>query len=213
MKTRMRSIRLRRAAGVLIVFFAAAPRARADGEPGPWQFTLFAGGWNAISNPYVLKTASSSSVVSYGNSHCFGANFGRDVTPQIGIEVGWTRSFPALQLVGSPPVPIQQVTMDTFELDGLWYFSRGRLRPFATLGVGIVNTGSSFGGTNLTIAAGAGVKAFLSRLFAVRADVRFHDTSSGSTGGSAAFCDSNGCYYPRGWYWSVNVTAGLTVAF
>ena len=125
------------------------------------------------------------------------------------------QTSPAQQYTTSPPTKIRDVTMNIFELDSLWYLRRGSIQPYVIFGLGGSSTGSSFGGTNFTAVVGIGVKAFLSRHFAVRADVRA-DASYGNLGaaGDPAFCDAAGCYYYRSsWYWSLPVTAGLTYAF
>jgi len=122
---------------------------------------------------------------------------------------------PAQQYTTSPPTPIRTVVMNIWELDSLWYFRRGTFQPYGIFGLGGASTGSSFGGTNLTIVLGIGVKAFLSPHFAVRADIRW-DNMYGNIGhaGDPAFCDSAGCYFYRTtFYSSLPVTAGITYAF
>jgi hypothetical protein len=145
----------------------------------------------------------------------FGLAVGANVSPLVGIELAWSQTNPAQQFTGSPPTPIRTVIMNIFELDSLWYFHRGTFQAYGTLGVGGSSTGSSFGGTNFMVAIGVGVKAFLSPHFAVRADIKW-DNMYGNLGRSTdpAFCDSAGCYFYRGsWYSSLPVTAGLTYAF
>ena len=70
--------------------------------------------------------------------------------------------------------------MNIFELDSLWYFRRGTFQPYGIFGLGGANTGSSFGGANLTVVVGIGVKAFLSPHFAVRADIRWDNSTATS---------------------------------
>jgi hypothetical protein len=208
--------------GVLLASFstillaAGASAQTGDAGPsGPWQMTLFGGGWNAIGTAYLYRTPEATSDVAFGNAPCYGVSAGLDVSRLVGFELSWTQSNPAQQYVGSPPTPIRKITLNVFELDSLWYFRRGRLQPYGIFGVGGSSTGSSFGGTNFTAVLGLGVKAYLTRHFAVRADVRV-DAMYGNVGlpNGPAFCDSAGCYYYRSsWYWSLPVTAGLTYAF
>lgn len=208
--------RLLGAAGVFALAAAAvAQTPPAPDVAGPWQVTLFGGGWNSITAPYVYVTPTSSAEVGFGNAPEYGLAVGIDATRLLGIELSWTRTSPAQQYTTSPPTPIRTVTMNIIELDSLWYFRRGTFQPYAVFGLGGANTGSSFGGANLTVAMGLGVKAFLSPHLAVRADVRW-DAMYGNVGhaGDAAFCDSAGCYYYRtSWYSSLPVTAGVTFAF
>ncbi len=194
---------------------ASAQTAEPAGPAGPWQLSLFGGGWNSIGTAYLYRAAAGTSEVAFGNAPCFGVSAGLDASRLVGIELSWTQSNPAQQYVGSPPTPIRNVTLNVFELDSLWYFRRGGFQPYGIFGVGGASTGSSFGGTNFTAVLGIGMKAFLSRHFAVRADVRVN-AMYGNEGhpGAPAFCDSAGCYYYRSsWYWSLPVTAGLTYAF
>lgn len=207
----------RLAGGVILAALAAAASAQAPSADvaGPWQVTGFGGGWNSLTDPYIYKTPSGSAEVAFGNAPAFGVAVGVNATHLLGIEVSWTQTNPAQQYATSPPTAIRTVTMNIFELDSLWYLTRGTLQPYGIFGLGGANTGSSFGGANLTVAMGFGIKAFLSPHFAVRADVRW-DAMYGNVGhaGDAAFCDSAGCYYYRTtWYSSLPVTAGLTYAF
>jgi outer membrane protein with beta-barrel domain len=211
-----------RGAGVAAVLLCAAlgeavGSAQTDGEAphGPWQLSLFGGGWNAIGTAYLYRTPSGTADVGFGNAPAFGVSAGLDVSRLSGLELSWMQTSPAQQYAGSPPTPIRTVRLDIFELDSLWYFRRGGFQPYGIFGVGGASTGSSFGGTNFTAAAGIGVKAFLGPHFAVRADVRA-DATYGNVGhpGAPAFCDAAGCYdYRSSWSWSLPVTAGLTYAF
>lgn len=204
-------------AGAAFGLLAAAASAQTvSADPAlSWQVSLFGGGWNSLTAPYVYKTPSSSAEVGFGNAPAFGLSAGRDVNCFVGVELAWTQTSPAQQYTTSPPTKIRDVTMNIFELDSLWYFRRGGFQPYATFGLGGANTGSSFGGANFTVILGLGAKAFLTRHFAVRADVRW-ENMYGNVGhaGDAAFCDSAGCYYYRkSWYSSLPVTAGLTYVF
>jgi len=203
-------------AWVVLLLRASASAQTPDATPhGPWQLSLFGGGWNAIGAAYLYRTPSGASDVAFGNAPVFGASAGRDLSSLAGIELSWMRTNPAQQYVGSPPSPIRNVTLNVFELDSLWYFRRSGFQPYGIFGVGGASTGSSFGGTNFTAVAGIGVKAYLSRHFAFRADVRA-DATYGNVRhpGESAFCDSAGCYFYRSsWFWSLPVTAGLTGAF
>ena len=206
-------------AAMALIFAALAAAARAQTLPpdvaGCWQVSGFGGGWNSITAPYTYTTAAGSAQVGFGNAPAFGVSFGRNVNRLFGLELSWMQTNPAQQYTTSPPTPIRNVVMNIFELDSLWYFRRGTFQPYGIFGLGGANTGSSFGGANLTVALGVGVKAFLSPHFAVRADIRW-DNMYGNVGhaGDPAFCDSAGCYYYRTtWYSSLPVTAGLTFAF
>jgi len=195
---------------------ATASAQTADASPhGPWQLSLFGGGWNAIGTAYLYRTPSGTADVGFGNAPAFGVSAGLDLSRLAGLELSWMRTNPAQQYARSPPAPIRTVTMNVFELDSLWYFRRGGFQPYGIFGVGGASTGSSFGGTNFTAVVGLGVKAYLSRHFAVRVDVRADATYGNVTHpGAPAFCDAAGCYFYRSsWSWSLPVTAGLTYAF
>jgi hypothetical protein len=180
-----------------------------------FQVTVFGGAWNAIGTAYSYKKPSSTVEVGFGNAPAYGLAVGVDASRLLGIELSWMQSNPAHQVAGSPPVPIRTVILNDYEVDSLWYIRRHTFQVFGTLGVGGSSTGSSFGGANFLLVAGLGIKAFVSGHFAIRADVKW-DHVYGNVGhpGDPAFCDSGGCYYYRGsWYSSLPVTAGLTFAF
>lgn len=217
-------MRVRRALLVAIAVWAvrlAAAAQTADApapapdDHGPWQLSLFGGGWNSIGTAYLYRTPGGTEEVAFGNAAAFGASVGLDATRFLGLELSWLQTNPPQQIVGSPPTVFRHVTLNVFELDSLWYFRRGGFEPYAIFGFGGASTGSSFGGTNFTAIVGLGVKAYLSRHFAARADVRANAMYGNvSPAGSAAFCDPAGCYYYRSsWYWALPVTAGLTYAF
>jgi hypothetical protein len=192
-----------------------APEAAAPEPACRFQVTVFGGAWNAIGTAYSYKKPSSTVEVGFGNAPAFGLAFGVNASRLLGLELSWMQSNPAHQITGSPPVPIRTVILNNYELDSLWYVSRGTFQVFGTFGFGGSSTGSSFGGTNFMFVAGLGVKAFLSGHFAIRADVKW-DHTYGNVGrpGDPAFCDAGGCYYYRSsWYSSLPVTAGLTFAF
>ena len=196
-----------------LILVSTAARAQSTPPPataGPWQITLFGGGWNSITVPYVYKTPSATSEVGLSNAPTFGLAAGVDANRLLGIEALWMQANPAQQYTGSPPTEIRTVIMNNFEADSLWYLKRGTLQPYGVFGLGASCTGS-FGGTNFMVVVGAGVKAFLSPHFAIRADVRWLNIYGKR---DPAFCDSAGCYFYRGsWYSSLPVTAGLTYAF
>ncbi len=191
-------MRVRRA--LLAAMAAAALRAGASaqtadaGDHGPFQLSLFGGGWNAIGTAYLYRTAAGTEEVGFGDAAAFGASVGMDASRLLGLELSWLQTNPPQQVVGSPPNVFRHVTMNVFELDSLWYFRRGSFQPYGLLGFGGASTGTSFGGTNFTTILGIGVKAFLSRHFAVRADIRVN-AMYGNVGppNGPAFCDSAGC--------------------
>ena len=195
---------------------APASAQTAEAAPhGPWQVSLFGGWWSAIGTPYLYRTPVGHFEVGFGSAAAFGASAGLDLSRRAGLELSWMQASPAERYAGPTPAAIRNVTRNVFELDSLWYFRRGGFEPYGILGVGGASTGSSFGGTNFTAVLGLGLKAYVSRRVAVRADVRF-DAAYGNVDhpGDSAFCDSGGCYFYRSsWSWSLPVTAGLTIAF
>ncbi|MGE5413712.1 MAG: hypothetical protein ACM3NW_06020, partial [Syntrophomonadaceae bacterium] len=117
-------------AGLLLGAAASAQTPPPAGPAGPWQVTLFGGGWNAIGTAYLYRTASGTSEVAFGNAPCFGVSAGLDVSRLAGLELSWTQTSPAQQIVGSPPTALRDVTMNVFELDSLWYLRRGTFQPY-----------------------------------------------------------------------------------
>jgi hypothetical protein len=215
--TRARRAALRLVLGAAMIFtlsMAAAPLLAASPDPpGPWTVTVF-GGWYSGSTPYLFRGPFTDEV-ELGSAPCYGLRVGHDIGSALNLELGWTQARPTQSFTTVTPSDIRTIVMNSYELDLNVYIGHGTVRGLATFGLGGANTGSSFGGANLTVTVGLGAEIFLNRHLAVRIDGRATETY-GNVGheGDPAFCDSGGCYYYRkSWYANAAVTGGVTYAF
>lgn len=196
-------------------FAASAALAQPVGADGRarWETGVF-GGWDSGATPYVLKGPVSGDV-RLEDAAALGLRLGYDPSPRWGLELDWTRAEPELSLVGPPVQTIRRLRRNVFELDANVYLGRGMVRGFLVAGLGGASTGSSFGGTNLTVGTGLGMSALLRR----HLDLRIGGKVRGTYGNLGpkdkfAFCDSSGCYaYRHKWYASYGFTGGLSYAF
>jgi hypothetical protein len=198
---------------VLVPFLWSAAATASPEGPGPWTVTVF-GGWYSGSTPYLFRGPFTDEV-ELGSAPCYGLRVGHDIGSSLNIELSWMQARPTQSFKTASPSEIRTIVMNNYELDLNVYIGRGRLRGLATFGMGGSNTGSSFGGANLTVTVGLGAEYFFDRHFAVRVDGRATETY-GNLGmeGDPAFCDSAGCYYyKRSWYPNATVTGGVAYAF
>ena len=212
-----RSRRCVRIAGAGLALALGASAARGQAPPpspaiGPWQITAI-GGWYSGATPYVLDGTSQK--VELESAAEYGLRLGYDFTPHFGLEMAWTQSKPDVTLSGDPEGGLGHRNLNTYELDGLYYATRGCIRLFGALGVGGASTGSSFGGTNLTASGGLGVKIFFDRRWALRLQGLARTTYGNlGPGDTIAYCDRFGCYnYRTSWYWTGEAFGGVTFAF
>jgi hypothetical protein len=206
---------------ILLTVLLALPLAAADASaqsaadrPGPWQVSAL-GGWYSGTTPYVFK-GDFQDKVQFGSSATFGLRLAYDFWPRWGLELSWTRATPDEKFETHVPPFIRQIRLDTFELDANIYLGQSGVRPFFTVGVGGANTGSSYGGVNLTTSVGLGVKWFVNRHIALRAEGRFRGTYGNIDQrlGPNAYCDTYGCYvYNGSWYYNSEFSGGLAYAF
>jgi hypothetical protein len=198
---------------VLVPFLWSAAATASPEGPGPWTVTVF-GGWYSGSTPYLFRGPFTDEV-EFGSAPCYGLRVGHDIGSSLNIELSWMQARPEQSFKTVSPSEIRTIVMNNYELDLNVYIGRGRLRGLATFGMGGSNTGSSFGGANLTVTVGLGAEYFIDRHFAVRIDGRATETY-GNVGmeGDPAFCDSAGCYYYKSsWYPNATVTGGIVYAF
>jgi hypothetical protein len=172
------------------------------------------GGWYSGATPYFLSGPVSGDV-RLRDAATLGLRLGWDPSPRWGLELDWTHAQPEQSFVDASRGTIRRLQLNVFELNANLYVGRGAVRGFVTAGVGGANTGSSFGGANLSVDAGLGMKALLNRHFDLRLDGRLRGTY-GNLGPKDryAYCDSLGCYsYRHKWFRSFGFTGGLDYAF
>jgi hypothetical protein len=199
--------------GALALGVVASRGQTAAPDPPRWEVGVF-GGWYSGATPYFLSGPVSGDVRLQAAA-TLGLRLGWDPSPRWGLELDWTHAQPEQSFVDTSLGAIRQLRLNIFELNTNLYIGRGVVRGFVTVGLGGANTGSSFGGANLSVDTGLGAKALLNRHINLRIDGRLRGTY-GNLGPKDryAYCDSLGCYsYRHKWYASYGFTGGLDYAF
>jgi hypothetical protein len=206
-----------RSSALLLTLTLCAGRALgqpAADQPGPWQISAL-GGYYGGSTPYLFR-GDFHDLVEFGSSAMFGLRLGYDFGSEWGLEFSWMQAKPDETFENHVPSFIRQLTLNTYDLDGNLYLLHGAIRPYVTIGFGGANTGSSFGGANLSISGGVGAKWFVNRHIGLRAEWRYRGTygNVGTPAMPAAYCEPAGCYFYNGsWYYNYEFSGGLMWAF
>ena len=199
---------------------AAAPSAPASADStGRWEVTAFGGGFfgsRVFTSPELhVMTAT---------APAYGARVGYGLTRVFGLEAGWSRAssklVPQTPETSEPVGPTSPLTVNTYELNGLFGFGSGPARGYVGLGGGLMSLAPNVptldrsGGTTAFAANVAlGGKYFLFDAFAIRVDGRYRWRAADVRLGTAV-CDYEGCEpYTTNLYSSVELTGGLTVRF
>ncbi|MCC6129813.1 MAG: porin family protein [Acidobacteria bacterium] len=122
----------------------------------------------------------------------------------------------------SPDRKLGEMDVRNYELAAMFNFGSGRVVPYITLGAGATYLKASVPGipstsdTRFSGVLGAGLKAFFTPQFGFRFDARGRSTLVDNSCGSY-YDDCHGDYWDDNddnhWYWSGEVTGGLTFAF
>jgi len=133
----------------------------------------------------------------------------------IKLELFWSRQDSRLDLYGAGGFNHVNTAVDDFMLGGVYENGRGRLRETATvlLGATVFSPDSADTEARFGLSVGLGVKYFLLRNLALRADLRGYSTI---VEGHAAFISSGGrtlVYFSGDAIWQGEVSGGITVSF
>ena len=199
---------------------AAASSATASAEPkGRWEVTGFGGGFFG-SRVYTSSVLN----VMTATTPTFGARVGYGLTRVFSLEAGWSHAASALEPqnpdTSEPAGPDSSLTVNTYELDGLFGFGSGPVLGYVGIGGGVMNLDPNVpsldadGGASAFAAnVAVGGKFFLTDAFALRLDGRYRWRAGENRLGRMS-CDSEGCVrFDTNLYSSVELTGGLTFRF
>lgn len=209
-----------RLAAVLAVAGSALPPATALAqEGGRWEATAFAGGFlgsRTFTSPTVHVLMASVPAV--------GLRIGYVVSRSFSIEASWSRADSKLEPVDAvteaslgASIP---VLVNTYEVDALYWFGRGKVRGDLGLGGGVMHLNPSVATLDRASSAQfvasfilGGTYSFSARL-AFRADVRYR-WRGGRTRVGAIICYPDGDCEPftTNIFSTAEVTGGVTVRF
>ena len=141
-----------------------------------------------------------------------------DYTPypsDIKLELFWSRQDSGLNLEGVGGLNHLGMTVDEFMLGGIYEHSWGRLRETVTvlLGATLFSPESSSSEVRFGLGLGVGVKYFLLKNLALRADLRGYCTVVES---DSAFISTGGVtvvYFSGSTIWQGEISGGLTLSF
>ena len=133
----------------------------------------------------------------------------------IKLELFWSRQDSGLDLNGVNGLSHMDMSVDEFMIGGVYEHGNGRLRETVTGLVGATLFTPEFGDQDARFAfgIGLGVKYFLLKNLALRADLRAYGTVVESEG---VFISSGGvtvAYFTGNIIWQGEVSGGLTLAF
>jgi hypothetical protein len=131
------------------------------------------------------------------------------------LELFWSRQESGLDLDGSGGLNHLDMTIDEFMLGGVYEEGRGRLRGTVTAlaGATLFSPDAGDAEARFTLSFGVGVKYFLLKNLALRADLRGYMTVVES---DTAFISSGGrtvVYFSGSVVWQGEVSGGITLSF
>jgi len=150
-----------------------------------------------------------------GPSYGVALDFAPYDSDEIKMELLWSRQDSSLDLEGGGGLDHLDILVDEFQIGGVYENGRGRFRETITALVGATVFSPDQGEreARLSFGIGLGLKYFLMKNLALRADLRGYGTVVESEG---AFISSGGttvAYFSGSGFWQGEVSAGLTLAF
>ncbi|MFI5182349.1 MAG: DUF3943 domain-containing protein, partial [Thermoanaerobaculia bacterium] len=186
---------------------------------GRWEIGALGGGFfgsRVLKSPLLNVMTATAPV--------FGVRVGYGVTRVFSLEASWSHANsklePQIPDTSQPAGPTSPLTVNSYELDGLFGFGSKTLRGHVGFGGGVMNLDPnvpSLNGSGATLAFAANIavggKLFLSDNVAVRVDGRYRWRIGDNRLGTI-LCDSLGCQpFDTNFYSSVELTGGLTYRF
>jgi hypothetical protein len=198
----------------------AAPSSPAFGESkGRWELTAFGGGFLGTR----VYTSEEVNVMT-ATAPVYGVRVGYGLTRVFTLEAGWSHASTHLE-PRNPETDERAgadspLTMNTWELEGLFNIGSGPLVGYLGIGAGVMTLSPNVpsldhtGGTSAFEAnIAAGGKYFFTDSFAFRADARYR-WRTGDNRLATTVCGSLGCKpFDTNLYSSVELTGGLTLRF
>lgn len=196
------------------------PSSVAAAEPaGRWDVSVFGGGFFGTR----VRTGSQLNVM-MATAPTYGLRVGYGFSRAFTLEAGWSRAASRLEpenpATGAPVATTSPVTVNTYEVDGLFGFGGPSVSGYVGLGGGVQeiqpNVPSLDGsGTTTRFVANVPIGGlfFFTPHLAFRVDGRYRWRASDNRIG-AIVCDSTGCTrYATNLFSSAEVTGGLTYRF
>src|SRR5215471_9317871 len=199
------------------IFFAAALCAgtlfaQSDSR---WEASLFGGGYFGSRISLTPSTATE-----IGDTGAYGLRLSFGVTKHFALETTFSHARPSLTskdpVSGASLGPSSSFDVNTYELNGLFGWGRGRTRGYFGLGFGAMHLGlpqELDPGTRFTANIAIGGKYFFTDDLALRLDARYRWRVTDTRVGTVV-CGSEGCQpFTTNLYSSAEITAGLTYRF
>ena len=200
-----------------------APPASGQDRSGTVEISPFGGAAFGGSVYTVALTSPYNRKLDVGDAGTFGLRVGYVFNRYAGVEVAWSHAQSGLYLGSSgafsPQTRVGDFNTDTFEVNGVFTFGKGKFIPYVTVGGGANSMQLKASGYNSATETrfvgnlGLGAKVWITPKFGLRFEGRVRSTYLGN--GSNDGCRDYYCnYYSDGsWYTSGDVTGGLAFAF
>src|SRR5262245_41457019 len=183
----------------LVAGVGLAARQSLAQDAGRWEASLFGGG--SFGSRVSLAPTSETKI---GIAPAWGLRVSYGITKAFMLETSYSHARPDLTttnlstgaVIGSPTA----VNINTYELNGLFGWGRGRWKGYAGLGIGAMTLDPSSPTaalpgttTRFTANAAVGTKYFFTDNFGVRLDARYRWKAAPSRVGTI-ICGSEGCH-------------------
>jgi hypothetical protein len=210
--------RLLAAAGLLLGGAAVRPAPSLAQEAGRWEINAFGGGF------FGSRTFTSPELhVRMVTAPTFGLRLGCGVTKSYALEAGWShassRLVPTDPETGAPAGPETPVTINTYELDVLYWIGGGRVRGYLGVGGGLMHLKPSVQTLDRASSAqfaanfAVGGTYGLDRAFALRVDARYR-WRGGRTRVGEIVCYPDGCQpFMTNIFSSAEISGGVMYRF
>jgi opacity protein-like surface antigen len=205
--------------GTILAAAGLLARPAAAQEPGQWEASIFAGG--SFGSRISLTPTSDSKL---GIAPVWGLRFSFGIARAFALETSFSHATPDLTsktpTTGTPIGSATKVDVNTYEVNGLFGWGRGRAKGYFGIGVGAVTLdpsspaiGLSDTTTRFSANVALGGKYFVTDNLALRLDARYRWRVTPSRV-STVICGETGCHtFTTDLYSSSEVTAGLTYRF
>lgn len=214
-----RNFAFRLAAAFALAGAALGASAASAEEAGRWEITAFAGGFLG-SRTYTSETVD----VLMASVPTCGLRVGYRLTPALSFEASWSRADSKLEpfdpATGEFFGLSTPVLVNTYEVDALYWFGRGKIRGYLGLGGGVMHLNPSVATLDRASSAqfvasfAVGGAYSLTPHFAFRADARYR-WRGGRTRVGAIVCYPDGDCEPftTNIFSSAEITGGVTYRF
>ena len=150
-----------------------------------------------------------------GRAYGLSLDYSPRAAPDVKLELLWSRQDSSVDFQGLGGSNQLRVTVDEFQIGGVLETAYGRLHPYITglLGASLFGPNGGDSEVRFSFSIGGGVKFFLFRNLALRADVRGYCTIVES---ESAFISAAGVTVARfsgSSLWQGEVSGGITLAF